>query len=71
MVPKSSAIIPGMPDAEAVAIQADHINMVKFTSRENDGYEKISGHLKLLAQEAPGAIDVRWAEEDRNGMKFI
>lgn len=73
MVPKSSAVIPGMQDAEAVAIPADHLNMVKFTSRENNGYKKISGHLRLLAQEAPGAIDVLWAEQDkmRNGMKPI
>lgn len=65
MVPHASAIIPGVADAEPIAIPADHLNMVKFTSRENSGYEKVSGHLKLLAQEAPSAVDARWSEQRR------
>lgn len=65
MVPKASANIPGISDAECVAITADHLNMVKFTSCDDGGYEKISGHLKLLAEEAPDAISVRWAEQDK------
>ena len=39
--------------------------MVKFASRENGGYEKVSGHLCLLAEKAPDAISARWAEQDR------
>lgn len=42
---------------------ADHINMVKFTSREDGGYEKVSGHLMLLAEEAPGAVNTIWAKQ--------
>lgn len=63
VVPHASAIIPGVADAEPVAILADHLNMVKFTSREDGGYEKVSGHLMLLAQDAPGAIEARWVEQ--------
>ena len=63
-MPYASAIIPGVADAEPLAILADHVNMIKFTSRENGGYEKISGHLKLLAEKAAGAINARWAEQD-------
>ena len=44
---------------------ADHLNMVKFASSEDGGYEKVSGHLWLLASEAPGAISIRWAEQDK------
>ena len=64
-MPRSSAIVPGAADAESIAIPADHLNMVKFTSREDGGYEKVSDHLRLLAEEAPDAISARWAEEDK------
>ena len=45
--------------------------MVKFASSENTGYKKVSGHLWLLAKEAPEAISVRWAEQNKikNGME--
>ena len=65
MVPQASATIPGIADAEPIAIPADHLNMVKFASREDGGYEKVSGHLQVLAQEAPGAIGARWTEQGR------
>ncbi len=39
--------------------------MVKFASSEDGGYEKVSEHLWLLAKEAPDAISVRWAEQDK------
>ncbi len=64
MVPKTSAVVPGAADAEPIAIPADHLNMVKFASSEDGGYENVSGHLWLLAEEAPGAISLRWAEQD-------
>ncbi|MCJ1430387.1 hypothetical protein MMC29_008305 [Sticta canariensis] len=65
VVPQASAIIPGIANAEPVAIPADHLNMVKFASREDAGYEKMSGYLQLLAEEAPSVIDTRWTEQDR------
>ncbi|SLM38087.1 P-loop containing nucleoside triphosphate hydrolase [Lasallia pustulata] len=65
VVPQASAIVPGATNAEPVAIPADHLNMVKFASRQNGGYEKVSGHLQLLAEEAPEAIGARWEEHDR------
>ncbi len=39
--------------------------MVKYASREDGGYKKVSGHLWLLAKEAPGAISQRWADQDK------
>ncbi|KAA6410089.1 MAG: nb-arc and tpr domain [Lasallia pustulata] len=65
VVPQASAVVPGATNAEPVAIPADHLNMVKFASRQNGGYEKVSGHLQLLAEEAPDAIGARWDEQDR------
>ena len=64
-MPQASAVVPGALNAEPVAIPADHLNMVKFASRQNRGYEKVSGHLKLLAEEAPEEIGARWEEQDR------
>ena len=65
VVPKASAVVPGVADAEPISIPADHLNMVKFASREDGGYKKVSGHLWLLAKEAPGAISLRWAEQGK------
>ena len=45
-----SAVVPGAADAEAIVIHADHINMVKFTSKEDNGYRTVSGHLRIMAQ---------------------
>ena len=65
MVPKASAVVPGAADAEPIAIHADHINMVKFTSKEDSGYRTVSGHLQIMAENAGAAIASRWAEEGR------
>ena len=64
-MPRSSAVGPGAADAESIAIEADHLNMVKYASREDGGYKKVSGYLRLLAEEAPDAISARWTEENR------
>jgi hypothetical protein len=64
-VPQASAIVPGAADAESIAIPANHLNMIKFASREDEGYKKISGHLQLLAKGAPDAIKQRWLEQER------
>lgn len=58
-------LAPGALDAESIAIPADHLNMVKFPSREDEACERVSKHLWLLAKEAPNAISARWAEQDK------
>ncbi|KAH7150509.1 P-loop containing nucleoside triphosphate hydrolase protein [Dactylonectria estremocensis] len=63
VVPRSSAVVPGQADAEPIAIHADHIHMVKFASREDNGYKKISGHLQLMAVEAGKQVRSRWEIE--------
>lgn len=39
--------------------------MVKFASGEDGGYKTVSGHLQLLADEAPNVIDARWEEQKK------
>ena len=58
-MPRSSAAEPGAADAESIAIPAGHLNMVKFGFREDGGYEKVSDHLWLLAEEIPDTISAR------------
>lgn len=60
-----SAVLLDVPDAESIAINENHINMVKFTSQEDVGYATVSGHLQLLAQAAPHAVDVNWVRQER------
>jgi hypothetical protein len=66
----SSAIVPGVADAESIAIHADHKNMVKFVSQTDGGYEKVSEYLILMTRRAGDIISNRWIEEERgtNGM---
>ncbi|MCJ1453499.1 hypothetical protein MMC28_003846 [Mycoblastus sanguinarius] len=65
VVPKASAVVPSAADAEPVAIPANHLDMVKFASREDRGYRTVSGHLQIMAEEAPTVISTRWEERHR------
>jgi hypothetical protein len=58
-------VVPGAADAEPIVIPADHINMVKFASKADNGYKTVSGHLRIMGQRAIDAIASRWAEESR------
>lgn len=64
-MPRASAVVPGQADAEPIAIHADHINMVKYTSRHDSGYNTISEHLQIMADAAAEEIRQRWEAERR------
>lgn len=65
MVPRTSAVVPGAADAESIAISADHINMVKFASKESNEYKTVSGHLQVMVQDCGNVVALRWEQEDR------
>lgn len=65
MVPRTSAVVPGAADAEPIAISANHINMVKFASKENNEYKTVSGHLQVMVQSCRDVVALRWEQEDR------
>ena len=65
IVPRASAVVPGAADAEPIAIHANHVDMVKFASNADQGYKTVSGHMRIIAQSAPDAIALQWAEESR------
>jgi hypothetical protein len=57
--------VPGTTDGEPIAIAADHVNMVKFASREDVSYVKVAGHLQVMAEKASTVIRARWDEQDK------
>ncbi|KAF2741633.1 hypothetical protein M011DRAFT_377150, partial [Sporormia fimetaria CBS 119925] len=50
---------------EQIMIHADHRGMVKFESKEDNDYEKVSDHLIIMVESAGGVISLRWEEEMR------
>ena len=65
IVPRSSAVVPGVADAEPICIHTDHKNMVKFISRADGDYEIVSENLQIMAQRAEAIINRRWEIEGR------
>jgi hypothetical protein len=65
VVPKASAVVPGTTNAEPIVIHADHINMTKFSSKDDSGYRTVAGHLRIMAESAGEATALRWAEAGR------
>ena len=57
--------MPGAADAEPIVIHADHINMVKFALKQDNGYRTICGHICLMMRDAGEVIDKRWQVETR------
>ena len=68
VVPRESAVVPGAVDAEPIVIHTDHVNMVRFSSKEDKGYQTVSGHLHIMARSACNVIASRWKEEERINM---
>lgn len=65
VVPKASAVVPGAADAEQIMIHADHREMVRFESKEDNDYEKVSDHLIVMVEKAGSVVGLRWEEESR------
>ncbi|KAI6085949.1 hypothetical protein F4821DRAFT_141851 [Hypoxylon rubiginosum] len=65
VVPKASAVVPGQADAEAIGIHSDHTHMVKFSSKDDGGYIKVSENLQIMARGAGETIRSRWETEAR------
>ena len=57
--------MPGAVDAEPIAIHANHVEMVRFASRDDHGYQTVSGHLQVMVRSAKDVITLRWERESR------
>jgi serine/threonine protein kinase len=65
VVPRASAVVFGAVNSELIVIHSDHINMVKFASKDDSGYQTISGHLQIMTQDASEVISSRWEAEGK------
>ena len=57
--------MPGQANAEPFVIRANHTDMVRYASKNDGGYCKISEALQIMAGEAPAEIRCRWETERR------
>ncbi|KAH8745372.1 hypothetical protein F5883DRAFT_438963, partial [Diaporthe sp. PMI_573] len=48
VVPRTSAVDLGQPNTEPICMHSDHVNMVKFLSKEDTGYVTISEYLQIM-----------------------
>ncbi len=48
MMLKASTVVSDMVDAESIMIYADHINMIKFAAKEDNGFRTVSGYLRIM-----------------------
>lgn len=60
VVPRASAVIPGLQNAEQIALNRDHISMVKFETETDDAYMKVVRHVTKMVKDAPRAVDAAW-----------
>ncbi|KAJ4115385.1 hypothetical protein NW768_011237 [Fusarium equiseti] len=62
IVPKHSAVISGARNSEDVPLIADHASMVKFSTRTDDGFQKLVKRLRIFAKAAKPKIDENWKD---------
>ncbi|CAI4212535.1 unnamed protein product [Parascedosporium putredinis] len=65
VVPFASAVVPGQADAEPIAIHTSHTDMVRYDSKSDRNYRKVSGELRIMMMGALEAIQQRWEKEAR------
>lgn len=64
IVPKASAVVPGVLDAEAIEIRKSHVAMVKFQKASEDDFQTVVGHIDLMCEKAEEKITGNWAHWD-------
>jgi hypothetical protein len=52
-VPKSSAIVPGARNAEAIGLNKNHMDMIKFCSAEDDDFLVVISLLQSMRCDLP------------------
>ncbi|CCA69054.2 hypothetical protein PIIN_02913, partial [Serendipita indica DSM 11827] len=63
-VPHPLAVIPGDRNATTIILHANHRNLVRFSSRENDNYQTVHFYLKGCVSNGPERIRKNWVRED-------
>jgi len=66
LVSRSSAVVPGIVNAEAIAINKDHVGIAKFASSNDEDFQTICGHLNSMVSMAPQRITEKWSLDKRH-----
>jgi hypothetical protein len=64
VVPKYSAIIPGMKNDQAMALDKDHLSLVRYSSAEDPGFKAVSRGIILEIRKGTKVVNERWANWD-------
>jgi hypothetical protein len=62
LVTKSSAVVPGAVNTEAIVVNKDHSGMAKYSSSGDDDFQTICWHISEMVSMAPQKIAQRWKE---------
>jgi len=57
-----------LPDAGKASIHATHSEMCKFRDEDSPGWNSLAGCLCDFVAQAPAAIEMKWAQEDRRNI---
>ena len=57
---KSSAVVSEAVNAEAITINDNHINMIKFPSETDKKFEIVAGYLMLIVEKACAKVFQNW-----------
>jgi len=61
VVPKSSAIIPGMKNDQAIPLDKDHVGLVRYSSADDPDFKAVCRGLILEIRKGTRFINDRWA----------
>ncbi|KND93937.1 Kinesin light chain [Tolypocladium ophioglossoides CBS 100239] len=65
VVPRVAAV-PSKANGESFAVHANHINMVKFLSKDDNSYSMVSVQLQIMVSTANDRIRSQWEAEIRD-----
>jgi hypothetical protein len=69
-VPKESAVISGQKNDEAIALSKDHVDLVKFASKDDPDFIKVYTALVLELRKSFKPINDRWTQWKRDLSAF-
>jgi len=68
IVPKYSAVMPGLARSEEIGLEANHKTMVKFTAEEDANYQKVIRRLMTMTKRAEAKVTENWARWEKQRM---
>ena len=69
--PKSSAVVPGTSDVEAIAMHKDHRGLIMFPFDYDEDFVTAAKQLQLMARHATARVEQVWDEHRQRGRRFL